>query len=329
MPALITHHLFGEHAAKALPEGIISEQEDLVAFLVGNQGPDPFFFRWRAPIHVCHNCLTLAQQFHNEHPSTAFAAIREGVSHLQANDTSTGRAFALGMLSHYLLDRTTHPFIYAQQYQIIAANDELKDAGSQVHAIVEGDLDVMMLWHERHEDVRQCPPAANLNHTPRIGSIGGALTSQAAFAAFSREVGQSWYGSCLRDMQTFYRRCEPAGRSLSRVLGSTERCFRSHSQIQAMSHRVVSDATCPWANATHDTWINPFYGTTSNESFLDRFDAALEAWPVLAECFVRGDDLAAITQHLDYSGRDLGALEESVEGKLEPVRPAALGSTRE
>ena len=33
MPALITHHLFGEKSAALLPEGIIRNQEDLHALL--------------------------------------------------------------------------------------------------------------------------------------------------------------------------------------------------------------------------------------------------------------------------------------------------------
>ena len=45
MPALITHHLFGERSATLLPEGLITSEEELLAFLLGNQGPDPFFFR--------------------------------------------------------------------------------------------------------------------------------------------------------------------------------------------------------------------------------------------------------------------------------------------
>lgn len=319
MPALITHRLFGERVAKTLPEGIITSQEELVAFLVGNQGPDPFFFRWRAPLPACHDCLTLAQQFHNEHPTRAFAAIHAGIARLPHDDAGVGRAFSLGMLAHYLLDRTTHPFIYAQEYRVIDANPELDGAEGPVHAIIEGDIDVAFLWRERHEDVRQCPPASDLAYTPRVASVGGALTSQAALSAFSREVGQAWYGACLADMRTFYRKCEPMGAPMSRFLGAVERSFRTHSQVQAMSHRVVTDGTCAWTNDAHETWTNPFYGTTSTESFEDRLDAAAAEWPEVAEAFVRGNSFEQVTRHLDYCGRDLGPAEESVAGKISLV----------
>ena len=47
MPSLITHHIFGEDAAQRLPEGLVDGEEELLAFLLGNEGPDPFFVRFR------------------------------------------------------------------------------------------------------------------------------------------------------------------------------------------------------------------------------------------------------------------------------------------
>ena len=44
MPALITHHLFGEESIDRLPQGVITSDEERIAFILGNQGPDPFFF---------------------------------------------------------------------------------------------------------------------------------------------------------------------------------------------------------------------------------------------------------------------------------------------
>ena len=61
MPAIITHRLFGERAQKELPEGLIDGEEQLLAFLLGNQGPDPFFFRFSGiprKLHASHELCT-------------------------------------------------------------------------------------------------------------------------------------------------------------------------------------------------------------------------------------------------------------------------------
>ena len=39
MPALITHHLFGEESIDRLPQGVITSDEERIAFILGNQGP--------------------------------------------------------------------------------------------------------------------------------------------------------------------------------------------------------------------------------------------------------------------------------------------------
>ena len=49
MPALITHHLFGEESIDRLPQGVITSDEERIAFILGNQGPDPFFFHMLTP----------------------------------------------------------------------------------------------------------------------------------------------------------------------------------------------------------------------------------------------------------------------------------------
>ena len=64
MPALITHHLFGEKSAALLPEGIIRNQEELLAFILGNQGPDPFFTRFSTTPENASACHRLAHLMH-------------------------------------------------------------------------------------------------------------------------------------------------------------------------------------------------------------------------------------------------------------------------
>lgn len=70
-------------------------------------------------------------------------------------------AFALGLLSHYVLDRNAHPFVYEQQFGIVESDPELEASGSQVHAVLESDLDVLMLQLKRDgATVEDYPPAA-------------------------------------------------------------------------------------------------------------------------------------------------------------------------
>ena len=111
MPAIITHHIFGEDVLRTLPAGMVEGEEEVLAFLLGNQGPDPLFARFSTVPSVAVRCRRLGHAMHNGRVVEAAFAMRDGVSHLPVADERVGRAFALGALGHYALDRTAHPFV--------------------------------------------------------------------------------------------------------------------------------------------------------------------------------------------------------------------------
>ena len=114
MPALITHYLFGAEVVHDLPKELVATDAEVNAFLLGNQGPDPFLARHLAWPNHSLACNRLHRRMHAGHIVDAFLSIRDGVSRLPQSDMSAGRAFALGLLAHYALDRIVHPFVYSQ-----------------------------------------------------------------------------------------------------------------------------------------------------------------------------------------------------------------------
>ena len=76
MPAIICHHIFGEDAAATLPEGMVVGEEELLAFLLGNEGPDPFFVRFSTiPARVA-ACRHRAHDMHASHVTKAVGDLR-------------------------------------------------------------------------------------------------------------------------------------------------------------------------------------------------------------------------------------------------------------
>ena len=321
MPALIAHCLFGEEALGALPAGIIEGEDQRSAFIVGTQGPDPMFFRWGGVLSNTRACMTMGKRLHGERMTSAFTWLRDGVSHLPAADAGIGRAFALGMLAHYALDRTAHPFIYAQQYKVVDLSDDLADAEGEVHALEEAEIDVAMLWRMRGLSCDVLKPVSVLDCPESVEVVAGALVSHMVRRTFGEEFGASWYGQCLTDMRRVYQVIEPAGSAGANLVGTLERGVRSHSRVQALAHRIVSDGESPWMNDGHEQWFDPFTGAPSNDSFEDLFARALEEWPAMAHAFIDGGDLAAMTGHRDYEGCVLADDEAPYPEDAERVRP--------
>ena len=139
MPALITHYLFGAEVVHDLPQELVATDAEVNAFLLGNQGPDPFLARHLAWPNHSLACNRLHRRMHAGHIVDAFLSIRDGVSRLPQSDMPAGRAFALGLLAHYALDRIVHPFVYSQQDALIEAEPSLKNAYRELHPIIETD----------------------------------------------------------------------------------------------------------------------------------------------------------------------------------------------
>lgn len=307
MPSLITHHIFGEDAAQRLPEGLIDGEEELLAFLLGNEGPDPFFARFRAIPARASACRHLARDMHASHVAKAFGDIRSSVGHLPVEDERIGRAFSLGLLGHYVLDRTAHPLIFAQQFALLE-QPGLSDASREIHAMIESDIDSWILWEKRHVTVLEHHPASDLMRTTRIERVGGVIFSQVALAVFGLNVGPEEYGGAVSDYQWLYRVIEPAGSAKTRLIGMVERLARPHSMAESFSHRAAEPDGCASANLERREWANPFTGKRSRASFADLFEEALVTYPRMAEAFVRADRerFDAMVGGINYDGRPVG-----------------------
>lgn len=309
MPALVTHRLFGEESIDRLPAGVISSEEERIAFLLANQGPDPFFFRVRS-LHMS-QAMELARRMHRSRMSKQFGALRDGVSHLPKADAGLGRAFVLGLLSHYVLDRSAHPFVYWQQWGIMDADPSLEGAGGRVHAVIESDLDVLMLQLKRDgATVDEFPPVSELVTTDRVNKVAGALASFVASSVYGLDVAVAEYGGAVADMQLCYRAIEPAGSPSSRLLGAIEGAVADYSLLTSLAHRVTRERPVAAGNMGNKPWEHPFTQEVSRESFPEIFDRALDDYATTAARFIETNDMAQVTGHVNYSGRLLGEDEE-------------------
>lgn len=309
MPALITHHIFGEETVSRLPEGIISGEEELLAFLLGNQGPDPFFLRALTIPEVADRCHSLARRMHRERMGEAFRALRSCVEHLPEQDKNVGRAFVLGLLGHYALDSRAHPFVFAQQDEIIANAEGLDDASHEVHAVIESELDTWMLWTMRHLTVTDAPARDYLARTERVDRVAGALFSAVARQVFQIAISPEEFGAAVGNYQTLYCLIDPLESAKVARIASAERIVRAHSMAQAMSHTSRPSDECASANLGRRAWSDPETGTVSHDSFADLFFGATDYWAELTEGFVTGasDDFFETNFALDYNGRRVEA----------------------
>lgn len=289
MPAIITHHLFGEEASRRLPDQSTFAEEELLAFLLGNQGADPFAFCFTATLASIRVCHAFANAMKHERIVDALLAARESVSHLPAEDQGIGHAFALGLMAHYLLDSEAHAFILAQEHEICSAGVGLDDAHEQVHGLIESELDTWMLWSTRQQTIADAPAHADLMRTERVSRVGGAIFSQVAWQVYALKLGPNRYEQCLRDYEFVYRCIDPAGSPRGRMIAGAERLGTRRARLATLAHAATAGDDCAAANLDCHPWRDPLTGKMNTTSFPDVFYDSLETWPTLAEAFIQGD----------------------------------------
>lgn len=289
MPAIITHHIFGQDASALLPEGCIANEECLLAFLLGNQGTDPLWVRFSTLPHIARACHALAGKAHTGHVVDAFFALRDGVAHLPEQETSVGRAYVLGVLAHYLLDSVCHPLIIALVDELVTADPSLNDARPEIHALIESDIDSWMLWQKRQLTVCDTPCAAALASTPRICDVAGTLLAHMAKDVYGIRLAAAEFGHAVRDYRLVYRLIDPPAPTLTHALARIETIWRPHSRALAQAHRVPNDDELTLGNLEHHLWHDPATGDASTASIADLFHDCLLAWPMFARRFLEGD----------------------------------------
>ena len=319
MPAILTHDFFARETVDRAPELAGDSTDELDAFLLGNQGPDPLFFSVLDP--VCAKSHAMGSTMHKEKTSELIFALKDSLDIIfDEDDQRLARAYAHGFIGHYSLDSLAHPLIYAQQYALCDAGiDGLTRASShEVHATIESELDEMMLFTRRGETIRTYKPVEHTllanDRTLRVVSL---MYSYMALAVYGKTVPDDLFTRSVRAYRNCLRLMYSPGSGKRVVISNLERLVREHSFYNAISHEAVERTESVFENRDHRTWKNPFTGLTSNASFPELLERAQAATLGRIAAFDRDDfsEEAArtFTQDLNFDGKPSGALLLSVE----------------
>lgn len=310
MPALLTHDYFGQDAIAHIGGTFFNRPDDerltddlRDAFLLGNQGPDPFFFTLFSP-HI-KRCKEFGSLMHHAKISETIEEFRRLAFNDPEPQKSLVYAYLLGFICHFTLDSTMHPFVYAQQYAICDAGVEGLDrsAGSVVHGQIEADLDAMMLYQREGSSV------STHDFTQNVLKIRESTLEllDASYQALAREVygvklPEHAFSRGVKDLRTTIKVLYSPQGSRRSTLGRVERIFRKHSLVQAISLRADVGETCDFDNREQGEWMHPFNGTFFSASFADLYQEALKLAIEKVSHFVYDGAATDLTKGLDFEG---------------------------
>ncbi len=284
MPSLICHDCFGRALYADLKSHIGDKDDDYDIFLLGNIGPDPLFYSVISQYRREPAVQGLGTRMHHEQVPQMLEAFWDEAhsAAMEPKVARLARAYVLGLFAHYQLDSVTHPFIFAQQYESFDAGEldadeqpKLTRDSTEAHAIVETELDEMVLWTTRSLVVGQLKPHKDLlRGTHEQLEIIGRMYKNVIKRVYDLSIPADTFEECVLAMRAAQHALYSPRGIKRAIISRIERAWRGVSLYSALSHRKQYLRESVFDNRRRDEWVNPFTGEQSGQRFWDEYERA-------------------------------------------------------
>lgn len=256
MPACLAHLCFAKSLETPLND----------PFRLGTQGPDPFFFYGMIPWKKkkdAKQIQTLAERIHHTDFAKEYASMIEAMEKEEDPETQTlYREYLLGLLAHYSLDRTCHPYIFYRSG--FDANGELTGHFSFSHKVFEALLD-LALSEELH--FSRNPVKAMKINASSAKKIS-LLWAKSGYPELHEDTFYLAYKDCL-GIQSFLQSKTGWKRNLWKIFGK-------ESAMVGFTYppNAKKSASFDVLNQKQSPWKDPCSGEEKNETFFQLMEEA-------------------------------------------------------
>jgi len=151
MPGFITHYFFGTSAFHRIKSSFLKNliQKHLGVYCFGQQGPDIFLYHIKNSLSS--PARNISSLLHETQVSSFFYNYTIAMEAMKnPKNREIARVYLCGLLGHYYLDSTTHPYIY---YRANYIPGELRhnQTNFYLHGRIETNIDIYMLKHYKQQ----------------------------------------------------------------------------------------------------------------------------------------------------------------------------------
>lgn len=296
MPACLTHFQFARRVAEALPEGTVAAEPE---YYWGAQGPDFLFAHRYLPWMKEPSLKTYGNRLHEADPVPELLAVRE---FLARHPDEAYRSYAYGLLCHYALDSTAHPFIQARAAEMAERRPE-QTLGT-MHGEIEAALDAIILRRETGKlpsevSLGKCFPKNEATQR-RIAKLYRDLI----FQVLGEDVPEEKLYQATKDAHfVFSLMTDRTGLKL-KIFESLEK-GKTH-WISSHLVPITENGDEDYVNLAHDPW--DWQGIAGEEDFFELFD---QAKGLAVELITRLEsaseaELARLTRGRSFAGEKTG-----------------------
>ena len=272
MPAFATHYIFLDE----LKDELIKKADfefDIKVGGIGCQGPDIFLFHRLWPMYTIYKSLnSVSGALHRCKNEKILEAFRDCLNLTDNRDIA--KSYIYAFILHYALDRNCHPYVYARQNEMTAADSTMHPLTA--HNIIEHAVDTYLL------DTRLgiYPPCdfdskSTFSDSELVYNEIARIINYTINMACSREVPQSEVIRAITDTATgqgSLRDTDGGATKLAHrveaILKPIAKNFKLSASIKPKDLELARDC----ANIDKRPWTSPFDHSTHNDSFDELFE---------------------------------------------------------
>jgi len=281
MPATVTHSFFAKDVFDILPEDI-QNNIDVNRSKMFGQSLDSLMFYNLFSFMPGKRIRNFRSYFHTNRSQDYFINLLNYIKDNNINDKDT-YSFLLGMICHYALDSTIHPYVFYKT-GLYSRSEPCTFKYNNVHAFMETFIDNDMISRR----LKTNPYKFNFkDFCFDIYPFSDDLNKTIYYSFYNTfnisDMNNVYYKS-LKQMRTainIFRR-DPYGikKFFYKLVDTFS--FKGTYRFEAISYHYPLEDKHNYLNSNHSTWRHPvIYDQTSTESFVDLYLKAIKSAKVL------------------------------------------------
>lgn len=291
MPRAITHYLFAMDCLKSLnkdTQNMIKNNLDM--YILGSQGPNLFDYYNDLSFMNRKNMSKISYLVHNKEVNLFFnnmlmfcnnTSIEYLLNDSQFKDISL--SYIYGFLSHYILDKTCHPYIYSLQKKI-KSRYKYKTPFA-LHKSIETHIDKLILLEFKNLNTYEFHDYLDINLSSNELLVLCEMYMYLISSVYKKNIS-------LTDIKKSYYTFVKVEKKINSYPSLFSRFYlyikNGLSRKSYINNKIYFNyATCinDLININHSLWKDPFTSCNSEKSFIDLYNDGLLYYSNLGQEF--------------------------------------------
>ena len=267
MPSILTHYGFNKEVIDNNLE-FLKNNEDI--YLLGAQGPDPFFFYGIIPFCKNRNASKIrgyGSKLHKSVPNDMFSLFFKYADDSKYKDVLY--AYILGAGLHYVLDRKMHPYVY---YKTGFSKDKKEKRKYYVHhTLLETNIDVLLM-EAKFKKYQTKPSCSIESEISKVDCVSKMYSELAKKVIIEEKIDDNSFKEAYKQMYKMEKLLY-SKHGLKKKFAS---CLFKNTPLNTMMHPKVvkDDDKIDYLNLRKSEWKDPAVETVYTKSVLNLVEEA-------------------------------------------------------